>query len=254
MIDSRPSFKINAGIRDVDIHPLAKRVFVNRSFQQTRKVDELLGKRPSSKRKLGDIAPRRFVDFDTLEQELEKREGIKVRAGPETTKGLASTVTNAINAASTAQIRALADTIGVPITLGIADMKDMIGRFFSDLDDGVVKPSLDQQTKILQVLTDIRDKDGGPPIEEKGSLVTSDLWTGMSPGDRTILLKDAAARFLSAGRQIKEGTNAQDLDDSWRFITSDDKKISIRTLKTRMNKGGYILNLRTFEVTKQAAR
>lgn len=261
MLDSRPSFKINAGIRDVNIHPLAKRAFVNRSFQRTRKVDELLGKRPSGKRQPGDIAPRRFVDFDTLEQELERREGIKVRAGPET-KGVMEGITEAINTASTAQLRALADTVGVPITLGVEEMKDLIETFFLELDDGLIQPSLKQQTDILQVLKEIRDRDdsadldeflAAEPVEEKLPAIPDTVTAGrfqkwVDAGVDNQKMKIIKDLYVKSGGKVEDSDKKQSLH---RFILGPNGKlITVGTVKVNMATGKYVLNVKRFRLEK----
>jgi hypothetical protein len=66
---------------------------------------------------------------------------------------------------------------------------------------------------------------------------------------RTIYLKDAAARYLMSQGKIKQGTDPDNMDDNWKFIMGDTRKLSIKDVKARMNKGGNSLNLIKFSIS-----
>jgi hypothetical protein len=88
------------------------------------------------------------------------------------------------------------------------------------------------------------------PPQPQGRIISPTTWKLMDKANRTIVLQDAANRFIAAGGTIDKGSkNVADpnvMTDQWKFITGNNKPISIKDVKSRMKNQRSMLNLRDF--------
>ena len=168
-----------------------------------------------------------------------------------------------INQASADQIQAMANVIGTPITDKLEDDRLNVTNWFRDLHTSFIQPNKEQQDEIIDILEDIRDSSSTQSVKSAhplsspkrptanvtdGGIITPGKWISMDPGARTIMLRQAATRYLQA--IIREGKNPADMTDKWTFITGDNRLISNKDVKRRMKTGQFILDLNKFIITK----
>jgi hypothetical protein len=196
----------------------------------------------------------------------------------------------AINSASTAQIAALATTVGVPVTASISNMRDRIYEGLVQIFDFGFEPSRKQQIDIINILSDIRNNTQvtlatppppssvitipsppGTPVSSLTSTPSStpagtpsstpsqfsnkniflpQSWASMTKPNRTILLRMMASNYLTSGKTIKQGTDATKMTSNWEFIMGDTKLISVKDVKARMLTGNYILSTKDYTIEK----
>ena len=258
LLRSQPERSADKSLSSQIKHKPARPAAIPRMVDHER-VDRLLTQEHGMKIRLGD---KTIGELDKQNASVLSKLDLGITSQQESNRVLMKTIRRSIEHATNEQIRALSDAVGVPVTASITDMKEEIATSLNSLFEHGHVPALKRQKKILAVLKEIRDKDESESValeeflaepEEKKdlSIITPGKWQGMDKSERTIVLKAAAARYLMTGKKIKDGTDeANDMDNKWKFITGDNKLIPIKDVKSRMNQGEYILNLRNFTISR----
>ena len=231
----------------------------------------------------------RALDFGRDDRIVTEQHGVKVRLGDKTVNELGNQtkiatneqkaaildIQNTIRNASAAQIQAMADVIGTPITDSLQQNKAEVTTWFQELFTEGIEPSAYQQKQIIEILKEIRDSkpviasssstsssssaipiasqptqpSQPSPVESKGKIYTSDQWIKLDSPSRTKILKDAAQRYL-INNIIDQGSDVKLMKGTWEFIHGENKLIPLKEVKALMKANtGYVLNLKDFTIT-----